>query len=77
MAQHVITVAPTAEGWTVRNGQGAPLVFESSAQALWSARKVGEATAAGGVSAEVRVLDRNGAEAGRYHCPADRELELN
>lgn len=77
MRQRVITVAPTEQGWAVSSGRGEPLVFESGAQAVWSARKVGEAAAAGGAAAEVRVLDREGRVAARYRCPADRELALN
>jgi len=66
---HVITVAPTAEGWSMKSGENAPLLFETSAQAVWSARKIGEAVASSGVAAEIVVIDRNGGQAGRYVCP--------
>jgi hypothetical protein len=75
---HVITVAPTAEGWSMRSGENAPLLFETSAQAVWSARKVGEAVASSGIPAEIVVMSRDGAPAGRYVCPAASEaLEVN
>ena len=67
--RHVITVAPEAEGWAMRSGENQPLVFETSAQAVWSARKVGEAVADTGVAAEIVVLHRDGGVAGRYVCP--------
>ena len=62
---HVITVAPTTEGWVMQSGENAPLLFETSAQTVWSARKVGEAVASGGVAAEIVVLNRDGRQAGR------------
>jgi hypothetical protein len=75
---HVITVTPTAEGWAMKSGENAPLLFETSAQAVWSARKVGEAVAASGLSAEIIVMNRDGGQAGRYVCPpAEQELQLN
>jgi phosphatidylinositol alpha-1,6-mannosyltransferase len=75
--QHVIVVSPTRDGWVMRSGDGEPLLFESSAQAVWSARKVGEAVAEGGVPAEIVVLQRDGRQAGRFVCPpAAMELEL-
>lgn len=67
--QHVITVAPTAEGWAMKSGGNAPLLFETSAQAVWSARKVAEAVAASGLAAEIVVMNRDGGQAGRYLCP--------
>jgi hypothetical protein len=74
---HVIIVMPTAEGWAMQSGENAPLLFETSAQAVWSARKVGEAVAESGLAAEIVVLGRDGAQAGRYLCPAAaRELAL-
>jgi hypothetical protein len=74
---HVITVAPTAEGWAMQSGENAPLLFETSAQAVWSARKIGEAVAAGGTAAEIVVINRDGGQAGRYHCAPAQALELN
>ena len=68
--RHVIRVAPTAEGWSMQSGENAPLLFETSAQAVWSARKVGEAVASSGVAAEILVIDRGGGQVGRYLCPA-------
>jgi hypothetical protein len=76
--QHMITVAPTIEGWAMRSGDNAPLLFETRAQAIWSARKVGEAVAASGLAAEILVLNREGGQAGRYVCPpVALELELS
>ena len=76
--RHVITVTPEATGWTLRSGGNEPLVFESSAQAVWSARKVGEAVADTGVAAEIIILQQDGAVAGRFVCPpAVLELELS
>ena len=66
----VITVTPVNEGWALRHGQADPMVFETSAHALWSARKLGEALAEGGVEAEIQVIQRDGGLAGRYLCPA-------
>jgi hypothetical protein len=78
LMQHVITVALTSNGWAVMSGENPPLMYETSAQAVWSARKVGEATASSGVPAEIRVLDRDGRQAGRLLCPAAcLELEPN
>ena len=75
--RHVITVAPETAGWALRSGHNEPLLFESSAQAVWSARKVGEAVAETGVPAEIIILQRDGGVAGRFVCPAAvLELEL-
>ncbi len=75
---HVITVAPTVEGWAMQSGENAPLLFETIAQAVWSARKVAEAVAASGLAAEIVVVNRDGGQAGRYVCsPATQELELS
>ncbi len=71
---HVIKVAPASGGWRMQNGSGPPLLFESSAQAVWSARKLGETLAEGGAAAEVQVMEKDGRMAGRYLCnpaPAD------
>ncbi len=76
--QHVITVAPTTEGWAMKSGANAPLLFETSAQAVWSARKVAEAVAASGVPAEIVVMARDGGQAARYLCPpVTQVLELS
>ncbi len=73
----VITVTPVNEGWALRHGAADPMVFETSAHALWSARKLGEALAEGGVEAEIQVIQRDGGLAGRYLCPAlTAQLEL-
>jgi hypothetical protein len=75
---HVIRVAPTTEGWIMQSGENAPLLFETSAQAVWSARKVGEAVAASGLAAEIVVMNRDGGQAGRYLCPpATQELAFS
>ena len=65
---HVIKVAPTRGGWEMRSGSGKALLFESSAQAVWSARKLGETLAEGGAAAEVQVIETDGRLAGRYLC---------
>ncbi len=65
---HVIKVAPAQGGWEMRRGSGQPLLFESSAQAVWSARKLGETLAEGGAAAEVQVIETDGRLAGRYLC---------
>ena len=62
----------------MRSGENAPLLFETRAQAIWSARKVAEAVAATGLGAEILVLNRDGGRAGCYVCPpAALELELS
>ncbi len=66
----MITVRPVNEGWALLNGDSDPLVFETSAQAVWSARKLGETLAEGGVDSEIQVMQRDGGLAGRFICPA-------
>ncbi len=78
----VIIVAATEGGWLVQRGMAEPWMFESGAQAEWSARKLGEALAEGGEPAEIRIQLRDGALAGRFLCspaaraPAARRREL-
>ena len=62
----VIVVAPTEGVWRVQRGITEPWLFESRAQAEWSARRLGEALAEGGVAAEVRLMQGDGALAGRF-----------
>ena len=62
----VIVVAPTEGAWCVQRGMTAPWLFESRAQAEWSARRLGEALAEGGQAAEVCVILDDGAVAGRF-----------
>ena len=65
---HVIKVTPATDGWRMLTGSGQSLLFESSAQAVWSARKLGETLAEGGTTAEVQVMQGDGRVAGRYLC---------
>ena len=66
----VITVTAVNEGWALCNGDADPLVFETPAHAVWSARKLGETLAEGGVETEIHVIQRDGGLAGRYVCSA-------
>ena len=61
----VITVAPAKGGWGVRREGGEPWVFESGAQAEWSARKLGEALADSGTAVEIHIVLRDGSLGGR------------
>ncbi len=67
----VITVTAVNEGWALRNGDADPLLFETPAHAVWSARKLGETLAEGGVETEIHVIQRDGGLAGRYLCPSN------
>ena len=62
----VIVVAPTEGAWRVQRGKTEPWLFESRAQAEWSARRLGEALAEGGLAAEVQVLLGEGRVGGRF-----------
>jgi len=62
----VIVVAPTEGAWRVQRGMTEPWLFETRAQAEWSARRLGEALAEGGAPSEVRVMLDDGAIAGRF-----------
>lgn len=62
----VIVVAPTEGAWRVQRGKTEPWLFESRAQAEWSARRLGEALAEGGVATEVQVLLGEGRVGGRF-----------
>ncbi len=78
---HTVTVEPDQDGWRISSGGSEPLVFGTSAQALWSAGKVAESMAEAGAAAEIVVHDRSGRVAARFVCqtptPAlTRELEL-
>ncbi len=64
----VITVAPAKGGWGVRREGGEPWVFESGAQAEWSARKLGEALADSGTAVEIHIVLRDGSLGGRFLC---------
>lgn len=64
----VITVAPAKGGWGVSREGGEPWVFESGAQAEWSARKLGEALADSGTAAEIHIVLRDGSLGGRFLC---------
>ncbi len=72
----VITVEPVADGWALDTGAAGPLIFDDGAQAVWSARKVGEALAEGGVPAEIRIRDREGILAGQFLCSPPPRLKL-
>ena len=62
----VIVVAPTEGAWRVQRGITEPWLFESRDQAEWSARRLGEALAEGGVAAEVRLMRGDGSVVGRF-----------
>lgn len=67
MAQTIV-VAPIEGGWLVQRGTAEPWMFESGAQAEWSARKLGEAIAEGGDAAEILIYVKTGELAGRVLC---------
>jgi hypothetical protein len=68
---HVITVAATADGWTVRNDIAAnAMMFRSGAKAEAAARKLGQTLARTGAPAEIQIFLRDGALGGRFICPA-------
>jgi hypothetical protein len=73
---HLVSVEPAQDGWMVRSGEAPPLRFDTSAQAVWSARKVGESMADAGVAAEIVILDREGKAAARFACHPAPELQL-
>ena len=64
----LIIVAPAPGGWSVRRDGAEAWVFESGAQAEWSARKLGEALAQSGLAAEIHVVLKDGSLAGRFLC---------
>jgi hypothetical protein len=66
MMAEVIVVAPTESAWRVQRGTADPWLFETRAQAEWSARRLGEALADGGVAAEIRIQLGDGKSAGRF-----------
>lgn len=67
----LISVAPAEQGWSVRSeALEAELTFERGGRAEAAARALADRLAATGRSAEVRVFLRDGAEAGRFHHPA-------
>lgn len=76
MAQ-VIIVAPIEGGWLVQRGTNEPWMFESGAQAEWSARKLGEAIAESGEAAEILVCLKDGELAGRLVCPPAQPLVVS
>jgi len=73
---HIVSVEPAKDGWIVRSGEAPPLRFDTSAQAVWSARKVGESLADAGVAAEIVILDRDAKVAARFVCQPAPQLEL-
>jgi|GEM_PF-1712410 hypothetical protein len=73
---HIVRVEPAQEGWLVRSGEAPPLRFDTSAQAVWSARKVGESIADAGLAAEIVISDREGRVAARFACQPAPELQL-
>src|SRR5689334_22134224 len=63
----VVSVAATPGGWTVQaDGLAGPLVFRSGARAEEAARRLADAYAMAGRSAEVRITARDGVLAGRF-----------
>jgi hypothetical protein len=66
MMAEVIVVAPTEGAWRVQRGTSDPWLFETQAQAEWSARRLGEALAEGGVAAEIRFQLGAGKPEGRF-----------
>ena len=68
---HVIRVEPMADGWAVRHGYVEnPQVFASGAAAETAAMNLGARIAGAGRMAEVRIILRDGREAGRFVCRA-------
>ena len=67
----LISVAPAEQGWSVRSDAlEADLTFERGGRAEAAARDLASRLAAAGQSAEVRVVLRGGAYAGRFHHPS-------
>lgn len=64
-----ISVTPAQGGWTVdHDGAIEPTVFLSGARAEDAARRLAEAMADAGQSAEIRIILRDGSLAGRFVC---------
>jgi hypothetical protein len=65
-----ITVAPSAEGWTVRSDAiDSELYFQSGASAEAAARDLGARIAGTGAEVEIEIFLRDGSLAGRYAYP--------
>ncbi len=66
-----ITIAPTDGGWALRaEGLQADLYFRSGGQAETAGRALADRLARAGQAAELEVLLRDGAVAGRIPFPA-------
>ena len=66
-----ITVAPSAEGWTVRSDAfDSEMFFRSGASAEAAARNLAARIADTGMDVEVEIFLRDGALAGRYAYPS-------
>lgn len=73
-----ITVIPAEGGWAVRSGGFAnDMMFLSGAKAERAARRLAEAMAASGEAAEIKILLRDGAVAGRFLTPAAGQPRVN
>jgi hypothetical protein len=67
-----ITVIPAEGGWAVRSdGFVGDMMFLSGAKAERAAQRLADAMARSGESAEIRILLRDGAVAGRFLRPAE------
>lgn len=66
-----ITVIPADGGWAVRSGGFAnDMMFLSGAKAERAALRLADAMATHGEAAEIKILLRDGAVAGRFLLPA-------
>jgi hypothetical protein len=72
-----ITVAPSAEGWTVRSETfDSEMFFRSGADAEAAACSLGTRIARVGAPVEIRIFLRGGALGGRYVCTPDRSAPV-
>ena len=64
-----ITVAPSADGWTVKSEPfDNEMFFRSGANAEAAARSLGAKIAGEGATVEIRILLRDGSLGGRFAC---------
>ena len=67
-----ITVAPSADGWTVKSDAfDSEMMFLSGAKAEAAARRLARTLSKSGQHAEIRIFLRDGALAGKFSVPAD------
>ena len=70
----LISVLPIGDGWTVRSDKlDNDLIFKAGARAEAAARALAQRLAAAGADAEVRIFLRDGALAGAFSHPAQRD----